>query len=341
MHLFQSWWVPRSSHIVTVALVVSAACSTSNPTSPTPSPTPTPTPTPDSPTLSCPASVSATATTATGTAVSFTTPSGSGGQAPVSVSCTPQSGSVFPLGTTTVQCTATDGLNRTAQCSFAVTVDRTPELTLTRFMAFGDSNTAGEITVPISGVTTLGFLHPLRVVPEASYPAVLRNLMMQRYTTQASSIVMVNDGLSGELARATTTMVRFSQSVSANRPDVVLLMHGYNDVGDPSVITDTVNAIDALAAEARNRRVGRVFMLNMAPSRPGSRARPMSTILAFNERYERAARGEGAILVDIYSALLPGVNDYIGIDGLHPTEAGYRKIAETVLAAIRANLERP
>lgn len=208
-------------------------------------------------------------------------------------------------------------------------------------MAFGDSNTAGEITVPISGVTTLGFLHPLRLVPEASYPAVLRNLMMQRYTAQSNSIVMVNDGLSGELARAPATMVRFSQSVSGNRPDVVLLMHGYNDVGDPSVITDTVNAIDAMAAEARNRRVGRVFMLNMAPSRPGSRARPMSTILAFNERYERAARGENAVLVDIYSALLPGVNEYIGIDGLHPTEAGYRKIAETVLAAVRANIERP
>ena len=152
---------------------------------------------------------------------------------------------------------------------------------------------------------------------------------------------MVNDGLSGELARATTTMVRFSQSVSANRPDVVLLMHGYNDIGDPAVITDTVNAIDAMAAEARNRRVGRVFMLNLAPSKPGSRARPMSTILAFNERYERAARGEGAVLVDIYSALLPGVDEYIGIDGLHPTEAGYRKIAETVLAAVRANIERP
>jgi lysophospholipase L1-like esterase len=207
-------------------------------------------------------------------------------------------------------------------------------------MAFGDSITAGEVTVPVGGISSLGLLQPLRVVPEASYPTVLRSLMMALYTSQAGNIVMVNDGVSGEKARASATMVRFAQSVSANRPDVVLLMHGYNDVEDPTVITDTVNAIDAMAAEARNRRVGRVFMLNMAPGRPGGGARPPSTIQAFNERYERAARGEGAVLVDIYSALLPGVNQYIGVDGLHPTEAGYRKIAETVLAAVRANLER-
>jgi ABC-type lipoprotein export system ATPase subunit/lysophospholipase L1-like esterase len=121
---------------------------------------------------------------------------------------------------------------------------------------------------------------------------------------------MVNDGVPGEKARDSATMQRFAQSVSANRPDVVLLMHGYNDVEDPAVITDTVNAIDAMAAEARNRRVGRVFMINMAPGRPGSGARPPSTIQAFNERYERAARGENAVHVDIHSALLPGVNQY-------------------------------
>ncbi len=38
------------------------------------------------------------------------------------MSCTPPSGSVFPVGTTGVRCEAADALGHTAQCSFAVTV---------------------------------------------------------------------------------------------------------------------------------------------------------------------------------------------------------------------------
>jgi subtilisin-like proprotein convertase family protein len=40
----------------------------------------------------------------------------------VTVVCTPPSGSIFPVGTTTVNCTATDAHGNTASCSFTVTV---------------------------------------------------------------------------------------------------------------------------------------------------------------------------------------------------------------------------
>jgi len=33
------------------------------------------------------------------------------------------------------------------------------------------------------------------------------------------------------------------------------------------------------------------------------------------------------------------VNRYIGVDGLHPNEAGYAKIADLFFQAIQANLE--
>jgi len=43
------------------------------------------------------------------------------------VVCVPPSGSTFPVGTTTVTCTATDSANQTSQCSFDVTVlDKEP-----------------------------------------------------------------------------------------------------------------------------------------------------------------------------------------------------------------------
>ncbi|MGC8952805.1 HYR domain-containing protein, partial [Chloroflexus sp.] len=40
----------------------------------------------------------------------------------VAVTCTPASGSTFPLGTTTVTCTATDAAGNTASGSFTITV---------------------------------------------------------------------------------------------------------------------------------------------------------------------------------------------------------------------------
>jgi lysophospholipase L1-like esterase len=51
------------------------------------------------------------------------------------------------------------------------------------------------------------------------------------------------------------------------------------------------------------------------------------------------ASRQGAVLVDVYNALLPEVTRYIGVDGLHPNEAGYAKIADVFFQAIQANLE--
>src|SRR5207245_2816013 len=46
---------------------------------------------------------------------------------PLPTTCVPPSGSSFPVGTTTVQCTATDAAGHSSSCSFTVTVaDTTP-----------------------------------------------------------------------------------------------------------------------------------------------------------------------------------------------------------------------
>jgi lysophospholipase L1-like esterase len=49
---------------------------------------------------------------------------------------------------------------------------------------------------------------------------------------------------------------------------------------------------------------------------------------------------EGAYLVDLYNAF-GGVasTDLIGVDGLHPTAAGYQRMADTFYAEIRNRLE--
>jgi hypothetical protein len=79
------------------------------------------------PVLTLPSNITAEATSAAGAVVTFTATAIDDVDGPVPVTCTPASGSTFPLGTTTVQCSAHDAHNNTAHGSFTVTVqDTTP-----------------------------------------------------------------------------------------------------------------------------------------------------------------------------------------------------------------------
>ncbi len=73
----------------------------------------------DAPTIACPTNIKALST-GSGAVVNYPVPVGGG--LGTTVSCDRASGSTFPIGTTTVKCTATNACG-TAMCSFTVTVD--------------------------------------------------------------------------------------------------------------------------------------------------------------------------------------------------------------------------
>jgi hypothetical protein len=74
------------------------------------------------PRITCPADMTALQNSASGAVVNFAPPTASDNCPGVTTACTPASGSVFPLGKTTVTCTATDASGNVASCSFQVTV---------------------------------------------------------------------------------------------------------------------------------------------------------------------------------------------------------------------------
>ena len=84
------------------------------------------------PVLTLPDDKTVEATSADGAEVTYTATAEDDVDGPVDVSCTPASGSTFPLGETTVECSATDEAGNEATGSFNVIVQDTtpPELTL-------------------------------------------------------------------------------------------------------------------------------------------------------------------------------------------------------------------
>ena len=313
-----------------LALICCAGCN-NTPSAPTPPPPP---PVADPPELSCPEPVTVSARTSAGAVVTYSLPESRKGQGTVSVACTPASGTSFPVGVTQAECVATDSLSRTASCTFSVTVAGPPRLRGTRIMAFGDSLTEG---ATILSNDPYDIVHP----PQTAYPAVLQQLLSARYTDQP--ITVVNRGVVGE--QAWRALERFISAFRADAPDIVVLQEGYNDFrvaqmekNDLVGVENAVLGITEMAGEAR-RRGARVFICTLAPGRPGRIQVPSWAIQTINDRLRHVARGEGAVLVDLYNALLPEVNANVSIDGLHLTPLGYRRVAETVFAAIRAELE--
>jgi hypothetical protein len=75
------------------------------------------------PAIVCPANVTAVTATpgATCLLVSYPAPASADNCPGTTVVCSPSSGSCFPLGTTTVSCTATDASGNATSCAFTVT----------------------------------------------------------------------------------------------------------------------------------------------------------------------------------------------------------------------------
>lgn len=313
------------------ALVTTIACGDDTTTSPTPPP-------PARLAVSCPSPFGVISPSTVGVAVNYTTPVATGGEAPVGVTCTPLSGQLFAPGATTVTCTARDAIQITASCSFVVTVTVPPRLSRTRFLSFGDSITSGEVTVPITTSRDTGeAVYRQVVVPASSYPTVLDGLLDARYLAQTPTVI--NAGKPGEVTA--DGIVRFRSVMAANRPEVLLLLDGHNDLGSTTSALEGYNALVTMVREAKAAGV-RVFIATLVPSIPGrSRSQPQALLLQYNDAVRNLAAAEGMVLVDLYSLMLPDVNTLIGVDGLHPNEAGYARMAALFFAAIRANLEVP
>jgi lysophospholipase L1-like esterase len=186
--------------------------------------------------------------------------------------------------------------------------------------------------------TTSPTYTPLRLTAglSQSYPFKLHALLSARYTGQ--TIEVANAGKPGE--RVADARRRFTDELSATRPELAILMQGANDLNNlpdgVSDVTPIMGGMEDLVRDAVGRGVV-VFLATIPPQRPGQRNTQRAALVEkYNSELKGMAAKKGASIVDIH-ALLP--LSLIGQDGLHPTEAGYERMAEIFLDAIKARFE--
>lgn len=259
--------------------------------------------------------------------MTYAPPIATGGEAPLTITCTPPSGTAFSVGDSTVSCTVADALQRTASCAFIVTVEPAPpapRLAVTRIMAFGNSITEG-----LNGDT--------RQIASEPYPLALQKMLTDSYYDQA--ITVINQGRAGEFVG--DGLVRLRSVLAADRPELVLLEEGVNNVNagdDPARVADTLRD---MIKHARGQGV-QVFVATLVPERPGGRsALSPAGIEPANQWIRIVAGREGVPVVDLYQGFGGSADPFIGADGLHPNDAGYQKIAELFFEAIRSRFDQP
>jgi len=300
---------------------------------------PTP-PVANPPTIACPASLTVRGVAGTSQAVPYEAPRVTDGAAPVTVTCAKASGDVFPLGTTTVSCTATDALSRQASCAFGVTLTGF-SLSVTKYLAVGDSLTEGENGLP-------RFID----TPNA-YPTKLKALFDANYPDQAVSVS--NKGIGGE--RVERTRATLSGNLAATRPEAVLLLTGYNDLDpcDPgeanssackAAITEVEFGVRDCIREIKESPFGVkfIFVSTITPSGPRAPGSPRdlridpNAVTEVNARIRQRVAQEGATLVDTYPRFLGHEAEYSSVDGVHLTPAGYQALAESFFATIKTTV---
>lgn len=208
-----------------------------------------------------------------------------------------------------------------------------------RIMPLGDSITVGKTAngdPPIA--ERAGYRKPLYAALEDSKYRIDLAGSQAAEGSAFSGFDSDHEGHSG----ATVAQITFSEGVyewlTANPSDVILLHIGTNDVNmeckptapqcDPGPFQDRLNSllnkIDEWAADSNASVIVMLSkIIDFCPANPW--------VETFNDAVSGAANGRDNVhMVDHYAALAPetcdGTGDYA--DGLHPSAAGYEKMAE-------------
>jgi len=165
-----------------------------------------------------------------------------------------------------------------------------------RILAFGDSLTYGTGSRP-----------------DENYPAVLARL---------TGLEVINEGIPGEITSA--GLARLSGVLDTERPQLMILCHGGNDMLRKEDIHASANNLRAMIHLAQDQGIP---VLLIAVPKPG-------LLLAPPDFYEEIAREMNVpIEKEILSDLLS--NRSLKSDTIHPNAKGYKMMAESIFQLMK------
>ena len=172
----------------------------------------------------------------------------------------------------------------------------------TRIVVLGDSLSAG-----------------LGLAESEAFPAVVQVLLRDA----GYSVEVVNAGVSGDTTAGGISRLDW---ILKQQPDLLVVELGGNDALRGQALENTEKNLRQIIDRAREKGA-RVLLLGMdVPTNYGP-----DYALDFAEMYERIAREEGIPLVPGFVREVGSDPSLLQPDGLHPTAAGQRRLAETLI----------
>lgn len=190
-------------------------------------------------------------------------------------------------------------------------------------VGLGDSTTAG----------TPAFMSPVEEPPEGVGDPESQYCywMMKAHP----GWTVLNKGVNGQ--RSDEILARFDRDVVAEKPSVVIVLAGVNDIYQGRTVKAVERNLESMYVLAEGRGIvpvaATVLPYNTA------RAKERSSIREVNAWIEVASRAPGRLFCDTNLAVRDKEDpNFLATsrDGLHPDVAGYRKMGE----ALSATLER-
>jgi lysophospholipase L1-like esterase len=157
----------------------------------------------------------------------------------------------------------------------------------------------------------------------------------------------LNRGISGQTTAQ--MLVRFRQDVIALQPAVVVILAGTNDIAgntgaaSQAMIEDNLQSMVELAqAHGIAVVLSSVLPVSDYPWQRG--VQPAPKVRALNAALKRYASAHNVVYLDYHTPLANrdgGLDKALAADGVHPTPAGYARMAPLAEAAIQQALSRP
>ncbi len=188
-------------------------------------------------------------------------------------------------------------------------------------VGMGDSTTAG----------TPGFLSPVEAPPAGrGDPQSQYCYWMMKAHPEWK---VLNRGVNGE--RSDQILSRFERDVLAERPSVVIVLAGVNDIYEGRTIDSVKRNVEAMYALAERSGIVPVAATVLPYNTAGRKER--SSIRTLNAWVEKASRAPGRLFCDTNLAVRDqGDPDRLASspDGLHPDVEGYRRMGEALSATL-------